>query len=116
MSAPFDTLKLARRFEAAGLDHKQAGDMAEAIAEATSAADLVTKTDLQGALRDLEQRLTIKIGGMLIIAVGLLLTGLGTTAAVLLNRLPAAVAPHAAHAGSAAAGEEFPLPTAAGAA
>jgi hypothetical protein len=37
VSVPFDTLKLARRFEAAGFDSKQAGDMAEALAEAMSA-------------------------------------------------------------------------------
>ena len=46
MNAPFDTLKLARRFEAAGFDPKQAGDMAEAIAEATASAELATKADL----------------------------------------------------------------------
>jgi hypothetical protein len=59
MSAPFDTLKLARQFEAAGFAPKQAGDMAAAIAEATVAADLATKRDLH----DLEQRLTIRSAG-----------------------------------------------------
>lgn len=92
MSAPFDTLKLARRFEDAGIEHKQAGDMAAAIAEATVAADLATKADLKAAIRDL----TIRLGGMLIIAVGVLLAGLGTTASIILNRLPAAPAAHAA--------------------
>lgn len=52
--AAFDTLKLARRFEAAGFESKQAGDMAEAIADAMSEADLVTKTDLAIAVRDLK--------------------------------------------------------------
>jgi hypothetical protein len=60
MSAPFDTLKLARRFEAAGFEHKQAGDMAQAIAEAQASAELATKTDL----RDLEQRLKIWTGSI----------------------------------------------------
>jgi hypothetical protein len=41
---PFDTLKLARRLEAAGFPTQQAGDMAEAIAEALS--QLATKADL----------------------------------------------------------------------
>jgi Protein of unknown function (DUF1640) len=41
---PFDTLKLARRLEAAGFPTQQAGDMAEAIAEAIS--QLATKADL----------------------------------------------------------------------
>lgn len=36
----------------------------------------MTKTDMTIALRDLEQRLTIKFGGMLVIAVGVLLAGL----------------------------------------
>jgi hypothetical protein len=36
MSMPFDTLRLARRLEAAGFAPQQAGDMAEAIAEAVS--------------------------------------------------------------------------------
>jgi hypothetical protein len=61
MSAPFDTLKLARQFEAAGFATKQAGDMAAAIAEASLpsrkrgvAADLATKADLSGLVRDLK--------------------------------------------------------------
>ena len=33
----FDTLKLARRLESAGLPSRQAGDMAEALADAWSA-------------------------------------------------------------------------------
>lgn len=86
MTAPFDTLKLARRLEAAGIEHKQAGDMAEAIAEATTSADLATKRDL----RELGQQLTIRLGGMLVIATGILLAGLGATASIILNRLPPA--------------------------
>jgi hypothetical protein len=73
MAMPFDTLKLARRLEAAGFPPQQAGDMAEAIAEAIS--ELVTKTDLQNAVRDLEQRLTIRLGGMMVVAVGIILAG-----------------------------------------
>jgi hypothetical protein len=73
MAMPFDTLKLARRLESAGFPPQQAGDMAEAIAEAIS--ELVTKTDLQTAMRDLEQRLTIRLGGMMVVAVGIILAG-----------------------------------------
>jgi len=47
--------------------------MAEAIAEAISG--LVTKADLQNAMRDLEQRLTIRLGGMMVVAVGFILAG-----------------------------------------
>jgi hypothetical protein len=73
MAMPFDTLKLARRLEAAGFPAQQAGDMAEAIAEALG--QLVTKDDLKTALRDFEQRMTIKLGGMIIVAVGVILAG-----------------------------------------
>ena len=69
MGMPFDTLKLARRLESAGFPAQQAGDMAEAIAEAVS--QLATKADL----RDLEQRMTIKFGGMIVVAVGVILAG-----------------------------------------
>jgi len=69
MAMPFDTLKLARRLESAGFPPQQAGDMAEAIAEAVS--QLATKADL----RDLERRITIKFGGMIVVAVGVILAG-----------------------------------------
>jgi len=68
MPAPFDTLKLARQFEAAGFAPKQAGDMAAALADAMSGADLATKTDL----RDLEQRLKIWTGSIVAAAVAVL--------------------------------------------
>ena len=41
----FDTLKLARKLEAAGFEHKQAADIAEALAEARAVAELATKAD-----------------------------------------------------------------------
>ena len=49
-AVPFDTLKLARRLESAGFPPKQAGDTAEALADAMSGAELATKADL-GAVR-----------------------------------------------------------------
>ena len=102
MTMPFDTLKLARRFEAAGFAAQQAGDMAEAIAEALSAlatkADLealaaATKADLAAlraelkadiaALRAelkadveiLKRDMTIRLGSMMVVAVGVILAG-----------------------------------------
>ena len=70
MGAPFDTLKLARRLrEKAGFTPEHAEEASEALAEAVGGADLATKADL----RDLEQRLTIRFGGMLIVAVGIIL-------------------------------------------
>lgn len=44
-AVPFDTLKLARRLEAAGFGAKQAGDTAEALAEALS-DQVATKADI----------------------------------------------------------------------
>jgi hypothetical protein len=67
MVMPFDTLKLARRLESAGFPHQQAGDMSDAIAEAAS--NLATKNDLH----DLEQRLIIRLGGLIAISTGILI-------------------------------------------
>ena len=49
-AVPFDTLKLARRLETAGFPPRQAGDTAEALAEAMSGAELATEADI-GELR-----------------------------------------------------------------
>jgi 2-phosphoglycerate kinase len=86
---PFDTLKLARRLEATGFPPQQAGDMAEAIAEALS--QLATKADITAlrnelraeiaALRNelkaeveiLKRDVTIRLGSMIVIATGVLL-------------------------------------------
>jgi Skp family chaperone for outer membrane proteins len=113
MAAPFDTLRLARRPEAAGFAPQQAGDMAEAIAEALSQlstkADLAalvaaTKADLaalrtelkadmdalraelkadmdalraelKGDMEILKRDMTIRLGSMMIVAVGVILAG-----------------------------------------
>jgi hypothetical protein len=81
---PFDTLRLARRLEGSGFPPQQAGNMAEAIAEAISG--LATKADLQaeiGSLRAelkadieiLKRDMTIRLGSMMVIAVGVILAG-----------------------------------------
>jgi hypothetical protein len=73
----FDTLKLARRLrDKAGFTPEHAEEAAEALVEAVGGAELVTKTDLHVALRDLEQRLIIKVRGMMIVAVGIILAAL----------------------------------------
>ena len=70
MSAvPFDTLKLAKGLEEGGFTQDQARAAVNALADAAAVADYATKTDL--AL--LEQRLTIRLGGMLVVAVGVIL-------------------------------------------
>ena len=73
IGAAFDTLKLAQRLrDKAGFTPEHAEAAAEALAEAVGGADLATKADL----RDLEQRLTIRFGGMLVVAVGILLAAM----------------------------------------
>lgn len=77
MSAvPFDTLKSAQQLEAGGFSPEQSRTAAAALAEAMSGADLVTKEHLNNRLNDMEQRFTIRVGGMFIVAVGVILTAL----------------------------------------
>ena len=80
MAMPFDTLRLARRLEAAGFAAQQAGDMAEAIGEAV--ASLATKADLaalemriDNKLEILKRDMTIRLGSMMVLAVGVILAG-----------------------------------------
>ncbi|WP_123101628.1 DUF1640 domain-containing protein [Acidithiobacillus sulfuriphilus] len=70
----FDTLKFANKLKAAGLPPDQAEAQAEALAEVIelNIQDLVTKDDLTASLKDLEQRLIIKLGGMMVVAVGVI--------------------------------------------
>lgn len=68
---PFDTLKLARKLEAAGFPAKQAGDTAEALAEAMG-EEVATRNDLQL----LEQRLKIWFGTVMIAAVTVILAAI----------------------------------------
>jgi hypothetical protein len=59
MTVAFDTLKLARRLEAAGFSTKQAPDTAEALGDALT-ANVATQTDIQALraeLREVELRL-----------------------------------------------------------
>jgi hypothetical protein len=67
MSVLFDTLKLARCLEGAGFPPRQAGDMAEGIVEAVGS--LATKNDLEL----LKRYLTMRLGGMMVVAVGVIL-------------------------------------------
>ncbi|KAF0109909.1 MAG: hypothetical protein FD149_2746 [Rhodospirillaceae bacterium] len=49
LAVAFDTLKLARKLEAAGLDHQQAAGVSEAMAEAMTTAEIATKADVREA-------------------------------------------------------------------
>jgi len=65
MAVAFDTLVYARRLRQAGFSEQQAEVQAEALA-AVVAETLATKQDL----RELEYRLTLRLGAMLTVAVG----------------------------------------------
>jgi hypothetical protein len=66
----FDTHKFIRRLREAGIAEEQAEAIAEAFSEAHIEAELATKTDL----RELEYRLIIKLGAMVVVAVGVVAT------------------------------------------
>jgi hypothetical protein len=100
-AVPFDTLRMAQRLQAAGFSGPQAAGASEALAEALVGAGLATKGDLvtlrtelkadiaglqadldgkiaglQGAIELLRRDMTIKLGGMIILAVGVLLAAM----------------------------------------
>lgn len=100
-AVPFDTLKLARDLESAGLAGPAAAGAAAALADALAGADLATKSDLAQtesrilqvtrsemaqldakiaavamSLEILRRDMTIKLGGMMFVAVGVILTAM----------------------------------------
>jgi len=75
---PFDTLKFVEKLEAGGFTHQQAKAAAEAFADATS-QELATKADIGRLEKDLlllEQRMTIKLGGLIVVATGIILAAI----------------------------------------
>jgi hypothetical protein len=77
-SVPFDTLKFVERLEAGGFTPAQAKAAAQAFAEASS-QELATKSDiakLESSIQLLEQKMTIKLGGLIVVAVGVLLAAI----------------------------------------
>lgn len=78
----FDTLKFVEKLEAGGVPHAQAKATAEAFAEATS-QELATKADLKAEIaavrseiRELELRMTIRLGGLIVAATGVILAAI----------------------------------------
>ena len=66
----FDTHKFIRTLKEAGVPEIQAEAFSEAFKEAQGEADLATKRDIDGVRRDmreLEQRLIIKLGALVAI-------------------------------------------------
>lgn len=75
----FDTLKFANRLKSAGYSSEQAEAQAEALSELieVNLRDLATKDDLDRTRGDLhrdiielEQRLIIKLGGLMVVTIG----------------------------------------------
>ena len=69
----FDTHKFVRRLKEAGLPETQAEAIADAFRDAQGEAELATKHDIETLRRDLkelESRMTIRLGLMLVAAVG----------------------------------------------
>jgi hypothetical protein len=75
-AVPFDTLKSARRLEDAGLLAPVAAGASEALAEALTGGELATKSDISVLRHEMEllrRDLTIRLGSMMIVGVGVLL-------------------------------------------
>ncbi len=72
----FDTLKFANKLKAAGVPAQQAEAETEALSDvfAANLNELLTKETLQQELRLLEQRMTIKLGGMMAAAIAITAT------------------------------------------
>lgn len=74
----FDTLKFVQTLRESGVNDKQAEAIAAAVRETHDAADLATKRDLKElefkltqSMREMEYRLTIRLGGMLAASIGI---------------------------------------------
>ena len=82
MTATFDTLEYVETLKAAGVPEEQAKAHVKALSSVAENT-LVTKVDLTEAktalsqdIKELEHRVTIKLGSMFIIAVGIILAGI----------------------------------------
>jgi len=83
-SVTFDTLKFVKKLEESGIPDKQAEAIADAFKDAQGEAELATKADLQDVKNEIEllrrdmdarfiqmeQRMTIKLGALMVVAVG----------------------------------------------
>jgi hypothetical protein len=65
----FDTDQLVEDLKASGIEHNQARAIVRGIVEAQT--ELATKRDIDARLIQLEQRLTIKLGSMMVVAIGI---------------------------------------------
>lgn len=72
-SAVFDTHAFVKRLAGAGMPIEQAEILAEEQARLVN-EQLVTRDYLDGRLVQMEQRLTIRLGAMMVVAVGVMAT------------------------------------------
>ena len=73
----FDTLKFTKKLKEAGFPDAQAEAVAGAFREAQDELEVATKIDIELLRRDLielEQRMTIKLGGLMVAAIGIVAT------------------------------------------
>ncbi|MEW6488356.1 MAG: DUF1640 domain-containing protein [Thermodesulfobacteriota bacterium] len=68
-TAAFDTLQYAKKLRAVGFTEEQAEVQAEALADI-----IVSELDTKRDLRELEYRLIIRLGGMIVVAIGIVAT------------------------------------------
>ena len=75
----FDTHAFVKKFKSAGFTEEQAETQVQAISEAMEAKELATKKDSESLHRDLKELelrlrhdLTLRFGGMLAVAVGVI--------------------------------------------
>ncbi len=92
MAMASDTLSISKDLRAAGFNEQQADALATHIAATPS--NLMTKEDLaievarlDHKIDQVESRLLLRLGAGLAVATGLVLAGIGTATAVLLNQL-----------------------------
>jgi hypothetical protein len=73
-SIRFDTHKFVRTLKAAGVPESQAEAISDAFKEAQGEPELATKhdiNDLKRDMHDMEQRLIIRLGGLIALAIGI---------------------------------------------
>ena len=66
----FDTHQAVKALTEAGFSETQAESVVSTVRDAIG-SDLVTKTDLKAEIKDLELRMTIRLGGMMLAVGGL---------------------------------------------
>jgi hypothetical protein len=69
----FDTHAYVKKLRTVGVSEEQAEVQAQAIADLVTDR-LVTKDDLERGLKELEYRLVIRLGSMIVVAIGVVAT------------------------------------------